>query len=98
MKESVICNINVMPVGSGTSLSRYVREVVAAIRKAPGVKYQVHAMGTVVEGPLSRVLELAQQIHEIPFGMGAGRVVTSITIDDRRDKAITIESKVKAVS
>jgi uncharacterized protein YqgV (UPF0045/DUF77 family) len=30
--------------------------------------------------------------------MGAKRVSTSINIDDRRDKLITMESKVKAVS
>jgi uncharacterized protein YqgV (UPF0045/DUF77 family) len=30
--------------------------------------------------------------------MGINRVLTSVVIDDRRDKAITMESKVKAVT
>jgi Domain of unknown function DUF77. len=37
-------------------------------------------------------------MHEVPFTMGVNRVLTSIIIDDRRDKLITMESKVKAVS
>jgi uncharacterized protein YqgV (UPF0045/DUF77 family) len=42
-------------------------------------------------------MELAQAMHEVPFKMGANRVSTTISIDDRRDKLITMESKVKAV-
>ena len=37
-------------------------------------------------------------MHEVPFAMGAKRVITTIKIDDRRDKSMTIDSKVKAVS
>ncbi len=55
-------------------------------------------MATVVQGPLERILELLQQMHEIPFTQGVKRVVTSISIDDRRDKQITMESKVQAVT
>jgi uncharacterized protein (TIGR00106 family) len=55
-------------------------------------------MGTIIEGPLARVLELAQKMHEVPFAKGVQRVVTLISIDDRRDKPATAESKVKAVS
>jgi len=36
-------------------------------------------------------------MHEAPFAQGAKRVLTTIKIDDRRDKPITIESKVEAV-
>ncbi|HAZ31690.1 MAG TPA: hypothetical protein DCY61_03165, partial [Dehalococcoidia bacterium] len=44
-----------------------------------------------------RILELAREMHEVPFTMGAKRVATTIYIDDRRDKLITIEGKMKAV-
>jgi uncharacterized protein YqgV (UPF0045/DUF77 family) len=36
-------------------------------------------------------------MHEVPFTMGVKRVATTIYIDDRRDKLITIEGKLKAV-
>ena len=99
MKEQVIAEIHIFPFGTATtSLSRYIGGCIDIVRQAQDITYQVTAMGTIIQGPLGRVLELAQKMHEVPFTMGAKRVVTSINIDDRRDKAITIESKVKAVS
>lgn len=99
MKESVVAEIKIIPLGTGTpSLSRYVAACYDVIKQAQGISYQLTAMGTIVQGPLARVLELAQELHEIPFSQGVDRVLTTINIDDRRDKAITMESKVKAVT
>lgn len=99
MKEQVIAEIHIFPFGTATtSLSRYIAACIDTVRQAQGITYQITAMGTIIQGPLERVLELAQKMHEVPFTMGVKRVVTSINIDDRRDKLITIESKVKAVS
>ncbi|MBI2852818.1 MAG: MTH1187 family thiamine-binding protein [Chloroflexi bacterium] len=99
MKESVIAELKVLPVGTSTpSLSRYISACVSAIKGSPEVSYNVTAMGTIVQGTMEQVLELAQKVHEVPFTMGVQRVVTTIYIDDRRDKAATIESKVGAVS
>jgi len=99
MKESVIAEIHVVPLGTATtSLSRYIAACLDIIKQAPDISYQLTAMGTIIQGPLEQVLELAQKMHEVPFTMGAKRVVTAINIDDRRDKLATIDSKVKAVS
>jgi uncharacterized protein (TIGR00106 family) len=68
------------------------------VKQAKGLDYQLTAMGTVIQGPLERVLELVRQMHEVPFTLGVKRVVTTINIDDRRDKPATIESKIRAVS
>jgi uncharacterized protein (TIGR00106 family) len=98
MKDSVIVELKVVPLGTQTaSLSKYVSAVIDVVRQAKGITYQITPMSTIVQGPLSRILELAQEMHEVPFKMGANRVSTSISIDDRRDKLITMESKVKAV-
>ncbi|MDP7525686.1 MAG: MTH1187 family thiamine-binding protein [Dehalococcoidales bacterium] len=98
MRDSVIADIRVLPFGTETpSLSHYVAECVNILKQAPDIKYQVTPMATVVEGPLERVLALVQQVHEIPFDRGVERVVTCVNIDDRRDKPITMESKVQAV-
>jgi uncharacterized protein (TIGR00106 family) len=99
MKGSVIAELKVVPLGTQTaSLSTYVSAVIDVVRKEKGITYQITPMSTIVQGPLSQVLQLAQKMHEVPFTMGANRVSTSISIDDRRDKLITMESKVKAVS
>ena len=99
MKEQVIAEIHVVPLGTATtSLSRYIVACLDVIKQAPDISYQLTAMGTIIQGPLERILELVQKMHEVPFAMGAKRVITTINIDDRRDKLITIEGKVGAVS
>jgi len=99
MRDSIIADVRVLPFGTETpSLSHYVAECVNILEQAPDIKYQVTPMATMVEGPLERVVELVQQMHEIPFTKGVERVVTSINIDDRRDKQITMESKIQAVA
>ncbi|TET25340.1 MAG: MTH1187 family thiamine-binding protein [Dehalococcoidia bacterium] len=98
MKGQVIAEVTVVPVGTAaTSLSRYVAACLDAVKQAPDISYQLTAMGTIIQGRLQRVLELAQKMHEVPFTMGVSRVVTTIKIDDRRDKPQTMEGKVKTV-
>ncbi len=99
MNESVIADIRVLPFGTETaSLSHYVAACLSAVKETQDISYQITAMGTIIQGPLERILELAQKMHEVPFTMGAKRVATTINIDDRRDKPQTMEGKVKAVS
>ena len=99
MKESVIAEIHVIPLGTATtSLSRYVAACFDVVKEAQDISYQLTAMGTIIQGRLERVLELVRQMHEAPFALGAKRVATTIHIDDRRDKTITMNGKVKAVN
>ena len=99
MKEQVIAEISIVPLATATtSLSRYIAACINTVKQAQGISYQLTAMGTIIQGSLEQILELAQKMHEVPFAMGAKRVITTIKIDDRRDKSMTIDSKVKAVS
>ncbi len=99
MKETVIAEIHIVPLGTATtSLSHYIAACLDVVKQAQDVSYQLTAMGTIIQGPLERILELARKMHEVPFTMGAKRVATTIYIDDRRDKLATMESKIKAVS
>jgi len=98
MDNSVIADIKIYPFGSGTAgVSHIVAACVSVLEKATDIRYQVTPMATIVEGSLDRILELVKEMHELPFSQGIHRVVTSISIDDRRDKPTTMESKVKAV-
>ena len=98
MPQQVVAEISVIPLGTASSsLSKYVATCVDTLKQAPDVSYQLTAMGTIIQGPLKRVLELAEEMHQVPFAQGVQRVVTTIKIDDRRDKPLTIEGKVKAV-
>jgi uncharacterized protein (TIGR00106 family) len=61
------------------------------------VKYEITAMGTIVEGDLDRILAVVRKMHEETFGEGVSRVVTTIKIDDRRDKPQGIREKVDSL-
>ena len=98
MKEQSIAEIHVVPLGTATtSLSRYVAAAINTLNQARDIKYQLTPMGTIIQGPLDQIFELAQKMHEVPFAMGAQRVSTTLNIDDRRDKLGSIEGKIDAV-
>lgn len=94
-----IVDVSIIPVGTGNpSVSEYVAEVQKVLEKnADRVKYQLTPMNTVIEGDLPVLLEVIQQMHEVPYTKGAKRVATTIRIDDRRDKQSTMEKKLNSV-
>lgn len=93
-----VVEISVVPIGtSSTGLSEYVAGCLSVLKEAQGISYQLTPMGTVLEGELDRVLEVARRMHEQPFEKGIQRVVTTIRIDDRRDRVLTMKGKVAAV-
>ncbi len=97
-KGHVIAEISVVPLGTGsTSLSHYVAGCVEVLEGRKDVSYQLTPMGTVMEGPLDKILEVARLLHEVPFGKGTSRVLTILKIDDRRDKVSTMAGKIGSV-
>ncbi len=97
MERQVIAELSIIPVGTkDTGLSRYIAACVEVLEKR-GLVYRLTDMGTIIQGSLKQVLEIVQEMHEVPFRLGVARVVTILKIDDRRDKAQTIGDKVEAV-
>ncbi len=93
-----LLEISVVPVGTGTpSVSRYVAGAVRLLREHPEIKYELTAMGTILEGNLDQMMGLVKGMHESIFATGAQRVVTTIKIDERRDKPSSMTGKVEAV-
>lgn len=92
-----IVDISVVPIGTKTtSVREFVKESLKIIRKS-GLKYQVSSMGTAIEGKLDEVLPIIKAIHNACFRKGAKRLLTTIKIDDRRDRHQTMEDKIRAV-
>ncbi len=92
-----LVEVSVVPIGTETpSLGDHIAEAVRVLEKA-GVPYQISPMGTLFEGDLKDVFALARKMHEAAFRGGVQRVLTTITIDDRRDKAVTMRSKVASI-
>lgn len=91
--------INVVPVGTGeVSVSRQVARALSVIKQTPGIEYQLTAMGTIITAPSTQhLLGLAQRIHEAVLAGDVQRLVTTIKIDERKDKQASIDEKVQAV-
>ena len=64
-----------------------------AVIAASGVKYEVGAMETVMEGTLDQLLDVAKAAHLACLEAGAGKVVTIIKIGDS-PQGTTIDEKV----
>ena len=93
-----IAEVSVVPLGTGTpSVSQYVARAVKVLEQDKDIKYEMTAMGTVIEGDLDRILAVVRKMHEETFGQGVARVLTTIKIDDRRDKAQTMKGKLDSV-
>jgi uncharacterized protein (TIGR00106 family) len=76
-----------------------VAEAIAAINKVKGIKYQITAMGTVMEAEnLEVILEAMKIAHEAIFCKGVLRIESTLLIDDRRDKPRTMQDKVSTVN
>lgn len=88
----VVAEFSVVPVVSG-SLRPYVKAALAEIERS-GLKFEVGAMGTTLEGELDDILAAIRRAHQAVMAAGAGRLVTSIKIDERRD-GLTMAGKLK---
>ena len=94
----VVAEVSIVPVGTKTaSVSRYVAKAFETVKEHEKVKCQLTAMGTLLEGNLNDVLESIKLMHNSVFNEEVTRVVTSIKIDDRRDKESSLDNKVQSV-
>ena len=91
-----LMQFTMIPMGEGVSVGKHVAMVQQRLEEE-GAKYHLTDMATLVEGEVPELLKLLASIYETPFDDGAMRVVTNITIDDRRDKIVHIGDKIEAV-
>jgi len=92
-----IAAVSISPVGEGVSVSRFVAAAVRIAREEKRVRVRLDPMFTTLEGELDVVLGLIRRMHEAVFEAGAVRVGTVIKIDDRRDRAASMDEKVRGV-
>jgi len=88
----MIASVSFVPVGVGSSLSKYVARAVDLIR-ASGLEHEFHAMGTNLEGDFDEIMALVKRCDEALVEMGAPRVLIRLTLDDRRDKTGSMQAK-----
>jgi len=91
--------ISIVPLGTKTaSVSKYVANSIKALKRNKDIRYKLTPMGTIVETEtIEKLLDIAAKMHNVVFNDKVKRVVTTIKIDDRKDKKITMRSKIKSV-
>lgn len=93
-----IAAVSITPIGTGeTGVGEYVAAAERVLRQEPGLRVQLNAMFTLLEGDLETIYRAIQRAHEAVVEAGAQRVSTVIKIDDRRDRPATLEGKVARV-
>jgi uncharacterized protein (TIGR00106 family) len=97
--SKVMAEFSVTPIGHGeTSIRSYVAAAVIALNEVKGLKSETPPMGTVMEADsLEIILKGVKVAHEALIAKGILRVVSTLRIDDRRDKPRTMKNKVDAV-
>jgi len=92
----VLAGLTVVPLGVGVSLSQYVA-VCERILTEAGLRPQLHANGTNVEGEWDVVFAALRRCHETLHEMGAPRVTTTLQAGTRTDRDQTLEDKIRSV-
>lgn len=93
---NVIIDLCVVPIGVGLSVSKYVATCHEIIKEA-GLKSELHAYGTNIEGDYDTVFQVVKRCHEKIHGMGAPRITTTIKLGTRTDRDQTMAEKVESV-
>lgn len=92
----VIVDLCVVPIGVGVSVSQYVAECQRVITNA-GLKHQLHAYGTNIEGDWDEVMAAVKQCHQAVHALGAPRITTTMKLGTRTDREQSMQDKVDSV-
>jgi len=92
--------ISVYPMGtSTTSASFYIAKGIESIQNMEGIRYEINAMGTVLESDnIDKIYDAAKSIMETVHNLGVNRVEVILKIDSRRDKNQKMEEKIESVN
>jgi uncharacterized protein (TIGR00106 family) len=93
----VIADFSIVPLGVGLSLSRYIAECEKVLKEA-GLKTQVHAYGTNIEGEWDAVVAAVKRCHQVMHEMSVPRISTVLKLGTRIDRDQSMEDKVRSVS
>jgi uncharacterized protein (TIGR00106 family) len=92
----VIADLCVIPIGVGVSVSKEVAACERVFAEA-GLKVNLHAYGTNIEGEWDEVFAAIKRCHEVVHAMGAPRVSSSLRFGTRIDRAQTMDDKMRSV-
>jgi len=84
--------IQVIPIGEGVSVRTLVKRAHGLIVES-GLRVELHAYGTNVEGEMAEILDVVCRVHETLHAEGTIRLSTAIKIGTRTDKEPSLGAK-----
>lgn len=92
----IVADFALVPMGSGTSAGKYIRAVYEMLSES-GIDFLPGPMTTSIEAQsFEEIFDIIKKSNEKLAEMGVKRVVTTVRIDYRLDKEISIDSKLGA--
>ena len=92
----VIVDLCVVPIGVGTSVSKYVAACQRVLEEA-GLSHSMHAYGTNIEGDWDDVMAAIKRCHAVVHVQGAPRISSTMKVGTRTDRPQTMADKVLSV-
>jgi uncharacterized protein (TIGR00106 family) len=92
----VIADLCLIPIGVGVSVSKEIAACERVFADA-GLKVNLHAYGTNIEGEWDEVFAAIKRCHEVVHSMGAPRVSSSLRFGTRTDREQTMDDKMRSV-
>lgn len=90
-----LMEFSIFPVDKGASVSAYVARCLELI-DAAGLDYQLHPMGTVVEGELPELLDLLRRCFAA-LETDCERITCNVKFDYRRGYGSRLEAKMESL-
>jgi uncharacterized protein (TIGR00106 family) len=86
------------PTTTATSMSKEIAVAFDAISQIKDIKATLTSMGTQIESNnIQNVLKAVEAAHQAVKEIGVKRIISTLRIDERLDKAYTLEDRVESV-
>ncbi|PHG03411.1 MTH1187 family thiamine-binding protein [Bacillus toyonensis] len=93
MSQQVTMSFSVVPQATTKDVYSVVDKAIEVVQQS-GVRYEVGAMETTLEGELDVLLDVVKRAQQACVDAGAEEVITSIKIHYRPSTGVTIDEKV----
>jgi uncharacterized protein (TIGR00106 family) len=92
----VLAEVCIVPMGVGVSVSTYVAQCETIFAEV-GLKAELHAYGTNLEGEYDDVMAAIKRCHEALHAAGVPRLFTTLKLGTRTDRDQSLDDKVASV-
>jgi uncharacterized protein (TIGR00106 family) len=92
MKHQIHFAIQIVPITKTVHPYKIIDKAIEVIKQS-GVRFEVGAMETVLEGDYERIMKVVQQAQEVCLAEGADEIVVTMKVHARKDGDVTWEEK-----